>query len=597
MQFDVKSKKEFIQLYRQKYRVDNSVIDEFEHHYDMHTPIWWYTQHACLSDMINQAFRLQDINISIKAGFLIQDLHKQIEKLYRPPSEKLTLYRGQRLTYAHFEELRMMQDGLFSFNSFLSTSIDQNVALYHADCSRHDSDRIGVVFVIKIDPVAVIFTPFCSLDNENDNSDLKREFLFTMFTVFRIGKMTQLEDRLWQVELSLTSDNDHDVKQLTNYIHQTTQGSTGWDRLGKLLLKMGHFDKAENVFQTLIANSAKNDFKELGHRYHQMGLVKKNTGLYKKAIIFYNKAIKMYQTCPDSNYSDFSTIHNDIGSLYQYTEEYTKALKSYQIAVDIEKESNPVNYSNLAIIYDNIAEVNKNMKQYSTALQFYKIILKIHRTCIPLNFQKVSTAYRKIAEMHFHMEEYPEALRLFQKIFHIQQYSLPPNYIDTATIENNIGQVYERMGEHSKASEQYRNAFKCYQPVLDVLPESHTQNVADLAVICNNIAAIHMNMKDFGKALEFYKKTLEILKKFPHVKKPDLAATYDNIGQVYQNMNDYSNAFLLYSKATRVARESSPVNPSQVRLYKTHLEVARDKIGPYPRMVISKEIRELIDMI
>jgi tetratricopeptide (TPR) repeat protein len=195
------------------------------------------------------------------------------------------------------------------------------------------------------------------------------------------------------------------------------------------------------------------------------------------------------------------------------------------------------------------------------------------------------------------MEEYPKALRLFQKIFHIQQYSLPPNYIDTATIENNIGQVYERMGEHSKASEHYRNAFQCYQPVLDVLLESHTQNVADLAIIYNNIAAIHMNMKDFGKALEFYKKTLEILKKFPHVKKPDLAATYDNIGQVYQNMYDYSNAFLLYSKAARVAQESSPVNPSQVRLYKTHLEVAIGKIGDSSRMVISKEIRELIDMV
>ena len=66
MKFNNKAKKEFIQFYRQKRRVDNSIIDEMESNYDMHTPIWWYNRDSCLSDMINQALRLQDISAIIK---------------------------------------------------------------------------------------------------------------------------------------------------------------------------------------------------------------------------------------------------------------------------------------------------------------------------------------------------------------------------------------------------------------------------------------------------------------------------------------------------------------------------------------------------
>ncbi|CAF4903395.1 unnamed protein product, partial [Rotaria sp. Silwood1] len=93
-----------------------------------------------------------------------------------------------------------------------------------------------------------------------------------MHTVFRIGEIKKLEDRLWQVELSLLNDDNEDLKKLTEYIEEATQGSTGWDRLSKLLLKMEHFDKAEEVLDLLIENSVKDDVEGLRHRYHLMGL-------------------------------------------------------------------------------------------------------------------------------------------------------------------------------------------------------------------------------------------------------------------------------------------------------------------------------------
>ena len=123
-----------------------------------------------------------------KCDFLYKIFIKQIESFYRQPSEKLVFYRGQSSSSADFEQLRTMPGGLFFFNSFLSTSIDQNVALLHANSSRHDSDSIGIVFQMHIDPVAHISMPFVSLDNDNYHSDSKGEFLFTAYTRIPSGR-------------------------------------------------------------------------------------------------------------------------------------------------------------------------------------------------------------------------------------------------------------------------------------------------------------------------------------------------------------------------------------------------------------------------
>lgn len=45
-----------------------------------------------------------------------------------------------------------------------------------------------------------------------------------MHTVFRIGKITHMKDtdRLVQVQLSLASDSDNDLRELFNYIQEET---------------------------------------------------------------------------------------------------------------------------------------------------------------------------------------------------------------------------------------------------------------------------------------------------------------------------------------------------------------------------------------
>ncbi|CAF5142659.1 unnamed protein product, partial [Rotaria sp. Silwood1] len=77
---------------------------------------------------------------------------------------------------------------------------------------------VGILFQITIDP-AVSSTPFASI---RDESYFKKEdeILFSMHTVFRIGEVRKIDNNraLYQVDLKLTSDDDPQLRELTDYI-------------------------------------------------------------------------------------------------------------------------------------------------------------------------------------------------------------------------------------------------------------------------------------------------------------------------------------------------------------------------------------------
>ncbi|CAF1512722.1 unnamed protein product [Rotaria magnacalcarata] len=119
--------------------------------------------------------------------FFIQDPRQQTERLYESPSKKVTLYPGQRLSYGEFQQLHLLKGGLYSFRYFLSTNMDWDIAFTFAQDIRQD-----------------LRLSYYKVENE---------FLFTMHTVSRVGKIIQLELDLWQVQLSLQNDKDEDLQE------------------------------------------------------------------------------------------------------------------------------------------------------------------------------------------------------------------------------------------------------------------------------------------------------------------------------------------------------------------------------------------------
>jgi tetratricopeptide (TPR) repeat protein len=402
--------------------------------------------------MLNRALRLMDVDIIMKMGFFISDLHLHIAQLHLQQFDGhhsgniLTLYRGQGLSEIDFNQLKNTKGGLIAFNNFLSTSMDRDVSLVFAESNAINRDMVGILFVMTVDPTRST-TPFASIKEVSYYGDKEDEVLFSMQSVFRIQDIKSMgeDNRLYQVDLTLTSDNDKDLRILTEQIREETSGSTGWDSLGELLRRIGHFDKAEEVYQVLLERTT--DESENALHYGQLGGIKDGRGEYHEAIKLFEKALEIQQRTLPPHHISLAASYNNIGKVYYSMGDNSKALFHYAKALEIRQQSLPPNHPDLGISYNNIGLVYNSMGDYPKALSNYQKAFEIQQKSLPPNHPSLGASYNNIGNVYYNMGDYPKALSSYEKALAIKQQSLPPNHPDLASSYNNIGIVYQNMGD------------------------------------------------------------------------------------------------------------------------------------------------------
>jgi tetratricopeptide (TPR) repeat protein len=556
-------------------------IRKMERKYREETPIWWYTFGYFLYPMLNHALRTMDVNIIIMMGFFITDLHRHIERLHidqfgaHPQSQVLTVYRGQGLSKTDFDQLVKTKGGLMSFNNFLSTSKDRDVSFVFAESNQINNDLVGILFVMSIDP-SLTSTPFAAI---TDVSYFKTEdeVLFSMHTIFRIREVKSMgeNNRLWQVDLTVTNDNDQDLHTLTERIREETfPNSTGWDRLGQLLLKMGQSDKAQQVYKVMLRQASDEGGKAA--IYHQLGWVKYNQGQYKEAITFSEQSLEIYQKTLPPTHPHLTASYNNIGLVYDNMGKYSKALSYYEKALKIQQKTLPPTHPDLAASYNNIGLVYDNMGEYSKALSYDEKVLQIRQKTLPPTHPHLAASYNNIGVVYYNKDEYSKALSYYEKALKIRQITLPPTHPDLAASYHNIGVVYKNKGEYSKALSYYEKALQIRQITL---PPTHP----DLAASHNNIGVVYYNKDEYSKALSYYEKALEIRQITLPPTHPDLAASYHNIGVVYKNKGEYSKALSYYEKALEIRQKTLPPTHPDLASSYNNIGAVYSNMGEYSK--------------
>jgi Tfp pilus assembly protein PilF len=376
-------------------------IGMIEKDYHLHRPIWWYTYPCFLYSMLNRALRTMEADLIVDMGFFVRDLHKHVAKLHSEQygrhhhSDSFPVYRGQALSQIDFNQLETTQGGLISFNNFLSTSLDRVVSLAFAESTISNPDFIGVLFETNIDP-SISSTSFANVKNVSYFEE-EEEILFSMHSVFRIGQVKQIEatnTRLWPVELTLTGDHDPQLQELTKSMQKDTEGPTGWFRLGRLMMKVAQYDKAEQVFEMILDRTT--DEKEIGRIYYYLGWIKDDQGKHAEAITYYEKSLKIQQKTLPANHPDLADSCSNIRGVYYNMGEYSKALPYYEKALEILQKTLPVNHPSLATSYNNIGNVYNNMSEYSKALSYLERALNIFQLSLPPNHPSIETVKENV---------------------------------------------------------------------------------------------------------------------------------------------------------------------------------------------------------
>ncbi|CAF1332148.1 unnamed protein product [Adineta steineri] len=503
-----------------------NIINEFKLNYRREQAIWWYTRECFTYQMLNRALRTLEADTIINMGFFIRDLHQQLHQLHEQqlPSyggEPFTVYRGQGLLRTDFDKLKKTEGGLMSFNNFLLTSTKRDVSYQFAKGALGNTDMVGILFIMTIDP-RVSSTPFASINEISYFKAGEEEILFSMHTVFRVGAIKQMEnnDRFYQVELQLTADDDEQLQRLTKCTSKETEGGSGWQRLGDLLLKTGHFDKADELYKTLLEHASSESDKAL--YYNNFGYVKYRHGDYEQAIEYYRKALGIWEKTLSVNHPNLAISYSNIGGVYDSMGEYEKALSFYEKTL-------PAEHPSLATSYNNLGSIYNNMKEYLKALSFYE-----------------------------------KALEIFEK-------TLPENHPSLAISYDNVGEVYRQIGKYEKALSFYETALEIFKKTLPI-------NHPSLAITYNNIALMYDNMGEYSKALSFYEKALGIWRKTLHENHPLLANSYNNLGILYHNIKEYSKALSYSELALNICKVSLSPNHPDLNNVKQLIEIVKKEL-------------------
>ena len=323
---------------KKKKDIPEQELKDFQAEYHQKSPLWWYSCGNFLYPMLNYALRSLDMQSITKMAFFIRSLHLQLQELHKQQSdtynEQFVIYRGQGLSQEDFQQLIDTKGGLLSFNNFLSTNTDKEVPIAFINTPlKKCKENVGILFIITIDPKKISTstnTPFAFIDDYSAMGTKEKEILFSMHTVFRVDdiKPTPTNTRQWEVQLSLLDDNDPQLAGLMNCMNEELCGSTGWHRLTDLMMKVGHFHQAEELYNQSLENASNDDDRV--YIYHQLGELKYHQKEYNEAVAFYERSFEIYRKTLSKDDPSLATAYNNMALVYKNMGKYSKALEFYE---------------------------------------------------------------------------------------------------------------------------------------------------------------------------------------------------------------------------------------------------------------------------
>ena len=163
--------REFIDVCKKEYTGDHSslaILAEFEQSYSPERALYWYSKQTILYRLLNKSLRTQNIDLILLFGFFIRDIHKQLEQLQQAQStQMIRVYRGQLMSSEEVAMLISCEGQLISMNSFLSTTLDHQLALFLLGEGCLEVGLQRVLFEIDLGPNVPTTKPFADISEKS----------------------------------------------------------------------------------------------------------------------------------------------------------------------------------------------------------------------------------------------------------------------------------------------------------------------------------------------------------------------------------------------------------------------------------------------
>ena len=196
---NVEAKEDFVSFCEEVYHNDQVRLRQILKYKTQTVPIpsiRYYTEKSFATSILNKTLRSYDLAPAFQIRYFICDLYAELRKLHQDQWSDLhvatiTLFRGKNIPKEEFKQLRKSEGKLAVINSFLSTSMCEDVASHFVD--ENDLARtsdVSVIFRIDIDVSENWSKPLASIRSCSAKED-EYEFLLSMGIIFRLKSIVK----------------------------------------------------------------------------------------------------------------------------------------------------------------------------------------------------------------------------------------------------------------------------------------------------------------------------------------------------------------------------------------------------------------------
>jgi tetratricopeptide (TPR) repeat protein len=306
-------KNELISLCTKEYEGNRSqltILREFQRDYSASKVLWWYTRDSFFYKILNKALRVQNIEVLFLFRSFISDIHQQLQ--YYQSKSSLCVYRSQLMAGDEVNSLKQNIGQFISVNSFLSSSIQRETALFFVGDGTATGGLERVLFEIVADPNVVSTKPFANISSLSGFPS-ESEVLFMLGSIFRLNNISGSDGQLWIIQMTLCGDNEHDLQQvLSDMKDQNGSAETDLYTLAKILLDMGKFDLAEKYYLCSMKEIPL-DNSLLIKYYEDLGKIASHKGDLDMRIEWHKKAVDLISRTSLSNDANNDVLTNFTG--------------------------------------------------------------------------------------------------------------------------------------------------------------------------------------------------------------------------------------------------------------------------------------------
>ncbi|CAF3389536.1 unnamed protein product [Rotaria socialis] len=499
------------------YKNNNNELNKincFKETYCSEKTIDWYTKDSFVYRLLNTALRTENIDIIFKFRYFIKNLHNNLISLQKYSTQmlsspKFTVFRGQHLSNSELKMLLSNIGGLISMNSFLSTTLNRNLALTFAGDGSRSPLLESVLFQLECNTITNR-KPFASTNTSES------EILFSIGAIFRIENIGKLKDNnnIWFINLMSVDDNENEthMKELTDHLMENISPNPTVESIAAILSTMGECQKAQKYYEMALKNIPSNDVSNIARITTCIGDCEKDSNLALKA---YTDALQLEQQSSNQSSIAIAHLYERIGVTNFKLFNYEDALGFHKKALEIyHNESLSPEESCFALAYYNIGRVYNKLDDKQSALDNLEKSIEIFSKSSLLVEPNLALIYNELSSVHLSLKNYDISLVYLEIALDInmkspyltKKLSIARNYFDIGLV------LYEKRTADEKSLETLQKAAESYGKILPIDRET-------LAQIHDNMAMIYCRQREWIRAIQAYAKSCEY--RFGHKRKND----------------------------------------------------------------------------